>query len=684
MVISEWDDYLDHRLSKSVLQYLFLHGSKGSIDSIHNYINGRIHVLKPDSLHIDAGKLNKNKTDKMFAYLDLAKECEKFAVGEYSNWYENPKPSVKILPNLERSLSNAFNTSTDAFIKQRLWFQLTRYYFFNDDTAKRKKLNNQDKILDIYNKYKDAFPKSLTYYRTLGYIAGYYRSKGDYAQANYLYSRCYDYSFEMKIPSKFSFHAQEDTDWQETMKLAKNKEEKITLWHMLGMEYDPVRAIKEIVALDPKSDKIDLLLSRLVNTRESNDYRMYFISHVNYAEDVDNSKLDRNKIVGSEIWLVDSIALKNNTAKPYFWNIAAGYLHYLHGDYVQAGKFYDMAKKLMPTNDKLIIAQHKMLTILLDVSRLPRMDAATEVKLVEPLSWLKDLQEGKENIKDLRVGSCTGVIARLYLRQGDTLKGNCFSDSISFYSDDVRVQQMVDLMNKPNKTPFEKLMLRYYPRNIDELYYFQATLLTYQENIDGAIDLMSKIKKTSPDTLLGNPFNSRLNDCHDCDHDAPQKQKFSPLTFLKTIRSIKADLKAGKDSYRNAWLLANAYYNISYYGNARLFFQSDIIGRTDVEPSYGAFRQVVTSQQAAVKYYLLARTYALNDEQRARCTFMASKCQRNESYSDAYISGTSWDNVAPHAYGSYTEELKSKYSKTKYYKEVLRECGYFSDYVHQK
>jgi hypothetical protein len=665
-VISEWDNYLNHQLSKPALEYLLLHSSKAGIDSVYSYLKGRISILKPDTIHINMGKLDKDKIDNLFNYLKLAKDCETFAVVAPRGWYDEPPPPPPVSLTLEKSLSSAFNTTKDKFIKERLWFQLTRYYFFNDDTTrdKKKSVDNQAEILVLYDKYKTKFPQNLTYYRTLGYIAGYYRRRGDYAQANYLYSRCYDYSFEMKIPSKFSFHAQQDTDWVATLKLAKNNEEKITLWHMLGMEYDEARAIKEIATLDPKSDKMDLLLSRLINIREDGGF------YSPYSESPrDTLKENANALI--EIKLIDSIALKNNTAKPYYWNIAAGYLHYINKDYAQAGRFYGMAKRQLPTSDKLIIAQYKMLSILLDLAELDHMDAREEAKLVEPLTWLANLKHGND-VSQLRfepaLELCTSFLANVYSKQGDTLKSGCFNDAIVHYENKAWVQKFVDLINKPNKTPFEKVMLMYYPHTLDDLYYHQATVLTYEEDIDKAIQLLSKVRNNFSETLPANPFNGRLNDCHDCDAAAPQKQKFTELTFLKTIQSIKTELATGKNKYRNALLLANAYYNISYYGNARQFYGYVISGGFDIY-----------SQKVSKKYYLLARQYAQTNEQKAKCTFMASKCEHNEFYSQF---DSSDNNETPMATGGkYFDELKKHYSQTKYYQEVLHECGYFKRYV---
>ncbi|HTH82344.1 MAG TPA: hypothetical protein VL490_05395, partial [Mucilaginibacter sp.] len=514
-ITGEWNNYLNNRTGNAI-ETLLTKSTSGYIDSLTGYLQGKIKFKKPDPIATQISQLNKVKTVNFLAYLKLAKQCEKFSIADYTSWSDEPKKPVKVSPSLEKSLLTSFNNSTDLFIKQRLLFQLTRYYFFYDDTAaiKRKTVNTSARILTLFNKYKSAFPQNLTYYRTLGYVAGFYTHRGNYAMANYLYSKCYDFAPVMETSSKFSFHAQQESDWQQTLKLAKNKEEKITLWHILGMEYEPVRAIKEIAALNPKSDKLDVLLSRLINCREANDNSSYILNKPN--QEISNN--ETKKIEVNEIRVVDSIARKNNTNKPYYWNIAAGYLHYMHYDYAQAAKFYAIAKKQFPANDKLIAAQYKLLIIFLDLVQLKHIDANTEAKLVEPLNWLKDLEQEKIHIEKLRFASCANIIAHLYRKQGDVVKANCFNDTITFYANNTRVQKLIDLMNKPNKSAFEQTMLRYYPHTVKELYYHQATLLTYKEDIDKALEIMQKADTSQ---FPANPFNAHIKDCHDCDAAAP-------------------------------------------------------------------------------------------------------------------------------------------------------------------
>ena len=151
---------------------------------------------------------------------------------------------------------------------------------------------------------------------------------------------------------------------------------------------------------------------------------------------------------------------------------------------------------------------------------------------------------------------------------------------------------------------------------------------------------------------------------------------------------MKAEIKQGKNVYNNAYLLANAFYNITFYGNSRLFYQAKVMqaeGNTPFEIP-GAYRPMLLSGKVAEKYYLMAASAAKNKEQKARCIFMASKCERNESYNLAYnkpenANSSYWDlDIEPVFFGKYFSVLKAQYEDTKFYREALSECGYFKSY----
>lgn len=648
-VQKEWTAYLGKQLSAKQVGFLLFSAKAKQIDSLQRVVskglNGRGHTF--------------------FNYLPLLKDCETYSVEDNNYWYEKA-PAKNIPANTEQRIMKALAGYKDPFIRERLWFQLVRYHFFQGSTGK--------KVPGSFYQYEKEFPKNLLYYRTLGYMAGTEYKQHQYARSNYHYSLGYNYTWTMRLPSQWSFHPQEEADWKETLRMAKSPEEKITLWHLLGIQYDPGRALQEIVALNPSSEKMDLLLSRLINIHEN--------------WEAENGTDKNDKTLPTDLNIVETIAGRNDIAKPWFWHLAAGYLQFLNKNNKAAITWYTKAKAEIPKTDMMVLAQYRLLSILLDIRGLKKLDVQTENRLIPQLNWLADLKENKKQVIHLRfndaLAQVTSTIGRIYLSQHDLIKANCFATVPSFYADSTLMDSLQKLMVKKTKLPFERVMLRYYPVSLSELYYQQATLTIYKENIAASIRYMTLADSMNSAVLPANPFTSRLNDCHDCEF-GESKTKYTPLSFLKKIQSLQSELQSGKNKYQNAILLGGAYYNITHYGNSRLFYQTSLTGGSTYQPNLYAeeFREMFTSPKISEKYYRIALANATTAEQKARCTFLLSKCERNVHYNQKMkIDSNNYspeEDLAPA--GNYFAELKQKFSNTAYYREVIKECGYFSKYV---
>ena len=732
-ITDEWDKFIGHALPKQDTHYLLFKADLNEVDSVYRYLSGEIGVVPPSyplSVKVNvAGK----KVNSFFQYLRLAKQCEKFAAPpreEYYGW--GSKPDTIVIPKgLDVKLENAFTTSKDPFIKERLWFQCVRLAYFEDKSVNRADSLStgqlqKSRIVQLFHSYEKDFAKNLIYYRTLGYLAGYYYRHKAFAKSNYLYSLCYANTNDLRWSSNWSFHPQEESDWAETLHMAKNTEEQIMLWQLLGINNDDnYRAIREIAKLDPHSNKLDVFLGRLINNAEYSraapsipDTAIHFSQ--NFA--FDNSAADikfvdalndsaynvayqtafHNAVVenvkyNQNIRLVDSMSNIKSIAKHYYWHLAAGYLHFLADDFAGCARFYALAEKEFPGNDQMIMAQFKVLSIMLYAHQVDHIDPKTEAKLTEPLNWLANLKDGKDTIKDLRFQSAItetmDALSKVYLKQGDKIKAALLGYDNGFYNSYGRVDSLITFINKPQKTPFEQALVRYSPNKLEALYYQQALIMTYRQDFDRAVVFMNMTDTVTKNAeLYGNPFNSRLNDCHDCDHAALQKRKYSRLNFLKTLKTINNDLKAGKNVYRNAYLMANAYYNINEYGNARFFYQDNLfLFFTLITSGIGEglkYANLFTRQDIAEKYYIQAFDNAGNNEQRALCAFMLSKCERNTYYNVEYdkpgettvFSGLDNDSSLIPDW-SHFKVLNTRFSGTKYYAEVLKECGDFKSYV---
>jgi hypothetical protein len=76
------------------------------------------------------------------------------------------------------------------------------------------------------------------------------------------------------------------------------------------------------------------------------------------------------------------------------------------------------------------------------------------------------------------------------------------------------------------------------------------------------------------------------------------------------------------------------------------------------------------------RYYVKAMNLSGSKEFKAKCAFMAAKCEQN-----AFFVQQEQSSDIDFRAGNYFKMLKENFSTTKYYKEVIKECGYFRTYV---
>jgi hypothetical protein len=508
------------------------------------------------------------------------------------------------------------------------------------------------------------------FYRSMAYAAGAYYKKGDYGRANYYFSLVYNAGNDLKTVAHWSFHPQEEKDWQAALTFCRNNEEKITIWQMLGVEYrDEVRSMNEIYKLDPASEKLDLLLTRAVNKYENSQFDFDLSSKKDVQQVTKENKL--------KIFIQD--ILKSKTiSKPYMWRMAMGYLETIDKEYALAKEHFKEAEKTLP-KDPVAKSQLRLLKLINDVAAIEKPDERTENKLLPEISWLKQIQNDT-TLKAFRSTHAyswlLSIMAKKYREQNDLMKAEFFRSTSDYYVNEKQLADMKRFLQKEGKSPYEEFCESIYILKYEDLVEFEAIYKTYNDKIDEAILLMEQSNTGSKKELLSNPFNGNIKDCHDCDHAQPQKTKFTKISTLRKMKEMKDKLSA--DTYNNALLLANAFYSITFYGSSRLFYQCNVIGATGYpEREYinDAFRNKLLDMSMAKKYYTMALNAATNPEQKAKCLYMLSKCERNEWYNSGQGPKPGLDYIAWKSFAT----LKV-YSKTKYYQEIIKECGYFKWY----
>jgi hypothetical protein len=663
-IVKDWSEFLNGKMKESDVRYFLLSdSSKADVESL---------MKNPPIQNNRAQKINVKDSDikEFIEFLYYAKQIEQSSEFAFDYWdYENAKKPPKMSADLISQVEKKYQTEKTTFIKNRYWFQTLKAYFYSDSPAVTSA---------FFEKTKNDVPKNTLYYRALSYIAGIEYKAKNYARSNYLNSIVFDKCPTLRVPAVYGFHPQNETDWNESLKLAQTNDEKVALWAMLGYYTDEARAIDEIFKLNPKSPHLDYLLTRLINKQELALNEIKIESGVKYKNDI-KEKLDKNSLN-----TVNIIALSEKTAKPYFWNLAAGYLQTMNGNYAQARTFFDKSEKEIPA-DQNIKDQLRLLRFINTLSEITVMDKTSENKILADLKWvLLDLKS--DSFRSEKAFNWSKLyISALYSAQNNVVFSELFNPNPEFYHNSDKLEAMKTFLAKTEKTDFEQLSEKIYPDNLSDIYSYQAVMNTFQNKIDDALACMAKADKIKDENLLGNPFNGNIQDCHDCDHAAFQKTKYSKYRLIEIIQIMENKVKNGEDLYNNYLLLGNAFYNITYFGNARCFYEGKIIGESMSTPwmidKY--YQKTLLDMTVAKSYYQKAYDTAATKEQKAQCAYMLAKCERNEYYNQAAFISSDWETDLPADFLAWNgfKLLKTQYSDTKYYKDVIRECGYFSKFA---
>jgi hypothetical protein len=663
--IGDWGEWFGKTLPYQTLDHLLNTADASTLDSAIAWLQA-----KPDYRPACLSGMNSNpKIIAFIHYLRLAKKCEAFALTPITpSWEQDstkPKPHFEA-KSLDNQLQEALNKTTDPFLQERYWFQLVRSHFFN---------SSPETAIHLFDSYNSKFPHNDIWYRSLAYAAGAYYKQKQFSKANYYYSRVFDSCDELKTVAHYSFHPQEEADWQGTLALCRSAEEKATLWQMLGIFYsDPQRAITRIYQLDPRSEKLDLLLARAVNIREQQS-----LADRQEALPVQQTPSPAGD---SLLTLVTHIAAAGNSAKPWIWHLAAGYLNTLEHHYPAAIANYKKAEPLVP-HDRLPQAQFRLVRLITTLSAAPAIDNSLEQKLLPEIEWLESIQNDNSFRSNYAFDWLKKTMAAKYLLKGDRVRSECFVTAPVFYTDNKNVEALKAFLGRPDKTRYDQLCAHLCSNQLVDLFEYQAVIRCLNDNPDEAIAAIKEAPSAATTILPGNPFNARIIDCHDCDHAAAQKIKYSKLSLLEKLSELKNKLSSATDVYTNAILMGNAQYNITHYGNARVFYEGKVLGSDHSMPESidPVFRDSLMSMTTAIKYYTIALGAAKTDEQRAKCQYLLAKCQRNDWYNRNIFSKNIYDYNGPNFVAWDGFKGLKQYPNTQYYKEVIKECGYFRSYI---
>ena len=673
-IIDEWSVYLEDRIPIKEIEYFLLdNNSTKEINELYANVqnSNKSGILNSRFSVIDS------KVKGFIQFLYYAKQIEAISLQQLGVWdIEQGMKKNFASPEIIAELENRYHIESDPFLKNRYWFQVAKAKYYSIDKSS---------IISFFDKTKETVKKNNLYYRALSYVAGAHYKQRNYTLSNYLYSIVYYNCKEMRSIAAYNFHPQEQSDFDSSLQLASNKNEKIALWTLYGYYADELKAIREISKLDTKNEHIDFLLAHFINNEEKR-----LNSEAELKNAVEYKNILKENVNPEAVLLIDSIARQENTSRPFLWYMGAGYFQILAGNYKLADLYLEKSSKLI-SNKPLAVNQIRLLQLVNNILRIDSITKQHEEKLVSELDWLYN-KCPNDSTKSFRYNHTVSwskyYLSSLYKSQGNHVFSEILSPSTNYYINQNNIDKMIEYFTKKDMSSWDSILIGQYEFTLSDLYDYVSIKNTYiyPENLDKAIYYM-ELSQHSNDTLDCDPFLGRIKDICECTEGNVPNIRFTKLDLLRRMKDLQLLIAKGERTYEHYLALGNAFYNITYFGNSREFYFNAIINNYGIyiDPLYKSW---LLNSSIANTYFNNALQVANNNEQKALCVYMMSKCERNTFYTERYYE----DGFLRDSYNQDTNylawngfvKLKNEYSHTSFYKQVIKECGYFKSYISKR
>lgn len=673
--LKEWALRYSNSLNNEELMWLIYQATKEDILSIQK--NQFVPSGNDSTLKVSLSeKIKKVKTkENDLLYLQFAKQAEALAVNHYYYWEERDRDTIA-LKNLLVDLRMQFMKCKDPFLKGRYGFQFLKTAHYSGE---------HESGIDFYetNLKNDKTYSESIQWRNKGYYAACLYKAKRYTESNLLYCDIFKNYGPQKIDAILSFHPQEEDEWNDLLKNATTEQLK-TLWLFYGIYSDPIKGIEEISKLDPLNKEMELLLMRAVNIAEHNiisnpiynwDETRQFEESAEYYK---NSSLRSWKSVNESnlerlISIIDQ-RIKSPTFETQPWYSAKAYLQFLRNDLTGA-KSTLAASMLKSEANPVAQKQNNITTALIFASGM-KVGILKEEEIMAAM--LHQIKKDDTPVKDAAERYILRQLATKYKDNGDEAKNMlCSREIYADFNSPGNISIVREFMERKNLNSLEQYLCDTYTFKLASIYDLEGTEYLYQHDWQNAIAAFVKHPDAGTTSTYCDPFVIHIKDCHECDHSNQTSLTFTKMSFSKRMLELKEQINAEKNNNTKSELCfeyANGLYNMTWFGNARVLSLTDIHYSSSSQfLSYGEkISDPYFDCTEAGKWYEEARKLTRNKEFAAKCAWMAAKCEHanwlnsiNESEPNDFVAG------------EYFQMLKSTYKNTKYYQEIIQECGYF-------
>lgn len=674
--LREWEDYFKGSLSRSEIDSLIYQFDTAFLQSLKCYIT---ECNIPDTARGSFWKCAralKNAGDRDFLdYLIFARACEPLV--DYLPWWSQKKEGENRAKMLELAYTGRkqLDACRSDVLKLRYGYQLVRLAHYAGEwklsAAWYDTLVAPSKVLSVIK------------YWSLEQKAGALRSLGMEAEAAHLFSVVFDQCPERREASLLSFRIRSDSVWNACMALCESPREKTTLCFLRALSSDAntLEEMKTIESIDPSSDQLNVLLVRDINEIEDQMFHVRKMDPYEEYWDRQEPKTTYPDDMSQDLHAFIAACLGSGKVRnPVLWKLALGYTEYLMGKVDESRR--TLTGLLQASRDTTVRREIDLFLIGLNVAKIQH-----DNRYVEDTLFVAVNETGHEKLQQHFLNTMESVCAA----DGETARSLLCNHDIRFLQherDIEAVDRLIAWNDRKDKTAFDNFLA-------SERFGFESpgvalsdlkgTILFGQNRLQEAVE---SFKETHvPSRLRADPFSIRIKDCRDCDFAEFRDGKFDKQTVAESILVLQRKIvEDPAHSARYHFLLGNAYYNITYFGNCTeaLVYErnADLMWHFEIgeHPGNNFFD---CSRARACYDSAMHLAEGLGDmELAAECAFMAAKCEQNTYYTT--VKKDEDGRIKNSTYRTYFSRLKKEYSNTAFYARAINECKYFSTFAWRK
>jgi hypothetical protein len=720
-IIQEWKQYCGNKATtKEVADFIYGAGEK-DVNNLLQHIASNKPLQVPDSIRNNSLTqcFISQKATAVLSYLSFAKKLESISAAT-PQWEEAPPKDFAKLKKYTAEANQLFNSTTDAFLKNKYAYLRCKVAFYNEMYS------------DCIKWYDEHFTPSNTAAvngLALSYKAGSYYRLGKKKEAAYHFAKAFQATEHNKKQNYLSFMWSRDLEQRDAyVAQAQNNEEKallLSMFAMHGTEY-ALKDLQEIYNLNPTSNLLPLLAVREINkiedhylspmlNGEEGGKPYYFLWNVEKPD-----AMPEKQTLISMIPFFEKLYKDGKAPNRELYITGAAYLSFINKDFAKAKSYLKDAHKIASserTKDQL-----QLINLLIAVNEKETIDAKTETAILPSLNWLVERAKQDKSYRIFLRNFFSQILAQKYEQQNDAHKAALAygiadlpfmgeqndvynsNSAIDYIRTEMTTEQLLKLHQffTSSPTTYDQFLGKYTSIGREQVIDVIGTSYLRDHDFTKAVEWLKQASKPESLTISTynyatdkemvvnvNPLHDYLNDWQR--YDKPVTKPYTKLSLAQKMIELQQKAESAETpeaQARTYYQLANAYYNMSHYGNswnAVTYYRSSSSWNegnyttTWEKEYYGVYK--------ANEYYQKAYTLSQDKEFKAAAYFLMAKCTQRQLPQPTYS-----DNYEQYEKNQLAFERKFKnnplfpqfvkeFGSTKFYQYAYNRCSYLRDFV---